>query len=176
MHSNRIKLVKPDLELIPQVRAAVLESRAELEKYLGWVQNSLDNPESNMQLAITNHEMQANELRYYIFQCQPALLVGTIGLIVRDRAVPFFEIGYWVRTSQTGRGFVTEAVGLLESYAFLELHANRLEIRMAKCNLRSRAVAENSGYQLEAELLNERRLPSGALSNTLVYAKCDLGI
>lgn len=49
--------------------------------------------------------------------------------------------------------------------------ANRLEIRCAASNRRSRAVAERGGYVLEATLRNERRLPSGRLDHTVIYGK-----
>ncbi len=85
--------------------------------------------------------------------------------------MPFFELGYWIRKTETGKGFAIEAVAVLEEYAFRELRAKRLEIRTAKGNVKSRSVAERSGYHYEAELVNERRLPSGKLTNTIVYAK-----
>lgn len=170
--TKRIRLVKPSLDLVAESRDAVLESRHELQKYLGWVQSSLDNPEANMQTAIDNHNAFSNELRYYIISNSTNQLIGAIGLIVRDIEVPFFEIGYWVRTTETGNGYATEAVNLIERYAFDKLGAVRLEIRVASCNENSRAVAQRCGYDFEAELKNERRLPSGKLSNTFVYSKC----
>ncbi|GEA60964.1 hypothetical protein VCO01S_21570 [Vibrio comitans NBRC 102076] len=80
-------------------------------------------------------------------------------------------IGYWLRSDSVGKGFISEAVAKLEEYAFDELNAKRLEIRVAQSNIKSRKVAERCGYELEANLRNERRLPSGKLDNTLVYVK-----
>jgi len=61
-----------------------------------------------------------------------------------------------------------------ERYAFAELGARRVEIRAASSNLASRAIATGAGYVFEAELTNERMLPSGELSNTVVFAKLEL--
>lgn len=161
------------MDLIPEVVAATCESRDELNEYLTWVEAALENPELNMSIAMDNHRHFTNELRYYIVKRSSSAVVGAIGLLVRDIEVPFFEIGYWIRTSAVGNGYVSEAVGLLEHFAFKKHKANRLEIRMANCNTRSQKVAKCCGYKFEGELHNERRLPSGRLSNTLVYAKYD---
>ncbi len=171
IHSERIQLIKPDIDLATEINSAILESQQELEQYLGWVSEALNNPMANLQKAIENHENFTGELRYFIIDRVSSNIVGTIGLIIRDPEVPFFEIGYWVRTSQSGKGYVTEAVNLLQTYAFEEFHAKRLEIRMAGSNTKSRAVAQRCGFVFEAKLINERRLPDGALSDTLVYAK-----
>ncbi len=48
--------------------------------------------------------------------------------------MPFFEIGYWLNTSSVGCGYVTEAVELVEQYAFESLEANRVIIRAAETN------------------------------------------
>lgn len=172
LQTERLTLVKPSLALLQEVRSAVLESKAELETYLAWVEESLVSPEKNMSQAIQRHESFSGELRYYLQSHDSAEIIGAIGLIVRDIEVPFFEIGYWVRTRCAGQGYISEAIALIEEYAFEELGAKRLEIRMAKCNVKSKNVAERAGYTFDAELHYERRLPSGELTSTLVYSKC----
>ena len=85
--------------------------------------------------------------------------------------MPFFEIGYWLRTSAAGKGIMTEAVALLETYAFEELGANRIEIKAAESNQRSWMVAVRCGYQLETTMKNTRRIKNGNLDNTVIYVK-----
>jgi len=159
------------MDLVADTQCAIKESEAELSEFLVWVQVSLREPEKNMLTAIENHNTFQNEVRFYILNAKTSRLIGTIGLLIRDMSVPFFELGYWIRKTETGKGYAVEAVGLLEEYAFRELGAKRLEIRTAKSNVKSRAVAARCGYLYEAELVNERRLPSGELTNTIVYAK-----
>ncbi len=171
METERIRLVPPSMDLVADCQCAIRETEYELSEYLTWVQASLQEPEKNMLIAIENHQAFCKEVRFYIIQAESTKLIGAIALLIRDLNVPFFELGYWIRKTETGNGYALEAVGILESYAFSELKARRLEIRMAKSNSKSRAVAERSGYKFEAELANERRLPSGELTNTLVYAK-----
>ncbi|PSW21699.1 N-acetyltransferase [Photobacterium sanctipauli] len=173
MESKRIKLVKPSLTIVPQMFEAIIESQKELSVYLPWVPFSLteDAVKTNAEKAIENFESFKEELRFSIICKHTERLLGVIGLMITDKSVPYFEIGYWLRTSEVGKGYITEAIGLLEQYAFAELDAKRVEIRAAESNIKSRAVAERCGYQFELTLQNACRLPSGQLSNTVIYAK-----
>lgn len=173
MESNRIKLVPPSMELQPEMLDAIQFSQRELSEFLPWVPNALSDDDSKQatKQAIANFVQFENELRYSIIDKQSERLVGVIGLMIRDLSVPFFEIGYWLRSDCVGLGYITEAIKLVEQYAFDTHNAKRIEIRIAEANAKSRAVAERCGYRLEASLVNERRLPNGRLSNTVVYAK-----
>ena len=95
-------------------------------------------------------------------------VLGT-GLHPRNWDVPKFEIGYWCRSSLQRQGFATEAVRALTAAAFLEMAAERVEIRCDPRNIRSRRVAELAGYRLEAELRADERANDGSLRNTVVY-------
>src|SRR5579859_6957453 len=44
--------------------------------------------------------------------------------------IPAFEIGYWLRQSAEGQGYMTETVRVLCKFAFETLSANRVEIRV----------------------------------------------
>ncbi|MGX9522262.1 GNAT family N-acetyltransferase [Vibrio mediterranei] len=176
MESDRIKLVPPSLEYQPQMLAAIQASKAELGEYLPWVPFALTQEESveTTKQAMADFENFENELRFSIIDKETDTLVGAVGLIIRDKAVPFFEIGYWLNTSSVGCGYVTEAVKLVEQYAFESLEANRVIISAAETNAKSRSVAERCGYHLEGIALNERRLPNGELCNTVIYSKISL--
>ncbi|WP_076415358.1 GNAT family N-acetyltransferase [Shewanella sp. UCD-KL12] len=176
MQTERLKLMPPSMDLQPLMLEAIRESKSELSVYLPWVPYALTEAESieNTKQAMSNFKNFEGELRYSIVEKHSDRLIGAIGLIIRDKSIPFFEIGYWLRSSFVGSGFIVEAVKALENYAFLKLKANRLEIKAAEENLKSRAVAERCGYQFEGMLRNDRRLPSGELSNTAIYAKTAL--
>jgi RimJ/RimL family protein N-acetyltransferase len=97
-------------------------------------------------------------------------LVGISGLQGIDWEVPRFEIGYWCRTRFTGRGYITEAVRGITSFALETLGARRVEIRCDARNLPSARVAERAGFRLEARLFNNEVGADGTLGDTLIYA------
>ena len=88
-----------------------------------------------------------------------------------DWSVPRFEIGYWRRSGEQGRGVVSEAVRALARFAFDQLGARRVEIRMSSDNARSRAVAERCGFTLEGVLRQDSLDVRGRPRDTVVYAR-----
>jgi len=99
--------------------------------------------------------------------------LGGIGLHLRQPGgwtVPAFSIGYWVRPSAEGFGYVTEAVGLIVNYATDVLQAQRIEIACDPENIRSAAVPKRLGFHLEGRLRNVYRYPDGRLCDELVFA------
>lgn len=97
-------------------------------------------------------------------------LVGGGELHPHDWDARVFEIGYWVRASAQGHGYVTEAARLLTGFAFERLAANRVFIQCDARNTRSAAVPERLGFVREALLRRERRAVDGSLRDTLIYA------
>src|SRR5260370_30512633 len=65
-----------------------------------------------------------------IFERATGRFLGGSGLSRIDWTIRRFEIGYWLRTSAIGHGYVTETVQLLTRLAFDRLQANRVEIHM----------------------------------------------
>jgi RimJ/RimL family protein N-acetyltransferase len=96
--------------------------------------------------------------------------LGGMGLHTRDWEIGFFEIGYWLRASAEGHGYVSESARLVTTFAFNNLKANRVIIRCDARNQRSAAVARRLGFVQEACLRNDSLAPDGTLRNTLIFA------
>lgn len=76
-------------------------------------------------------------------------LVGGIGLNQIDWYNKSAEIGYWIGEDCQGKGLVTRACRALLDYAFDDLGLNRVVIRAATGNLKSRAIPERLGFTRE---------------------------
>ncbi len=105
-----------------------------------------------------------------IWDAETDRYLGSSGLHPHNWDIRHFEIGYWLRTSAEGHGYVTETVQLLTDYAFNTLKANRVQMRCDEKNVRSAAVARRLGFVQEALLRNNEATPGGTLRNTLVFA------
>ena len=154
--------------------AAIEESRERIQHWLPWVPHyeSVDDSRdtiARMQARWLLHE----DLDAGLFSRETGALLGGVGFHPRNWEAGYFEIGYWMRTSAEGHGYVTEAVRLLAEFAFAQLGAHRLEIRCDARNTRSAAVAERAGFIREARLRNARRGADGTLGDTLIYALTD---
>ena len=98
-------------------------------------------------------------------------LLGSTGLHRMDWEVRRFEVGYWRRAGQQGRGIITEAVLAMTQMAFDQLGARRVEIRMDNDNTASARVAERAGFAFEGLLRQDSITPRGELRDTRVYAR-----
>jgi RimJ/RimL family protein N-acetyltransferase len=159
------------------VNDAVRESIDELRPWMPWAQvvPSVGETETYVReaaLRFRNHE----DLPLLLFRTSDGLFVGGSGMHRIDWDVPRFEIGYWVRTSLSGQGYITEAVLGITAFAFEQLEAIRLEIRCDARNQRSAAVAERAGFTLEARLRKESRALDGSLRDTLIFARLREGL
>lgn len=92
-------------------------------------------------------------------------IVGVIGYHAVDWGSRSTRIGYWLDERHQGRGTMTVAVRLLVNHALTVWQLNRVEIRAAVENRRSRAIPERLGFRREgtlrqAELIDGRYLDS----------------
>lgn len=105
-----------------------------------------------------------------IIERETGQLVGNIGLMVRGWDIGSFEIGYWLRTSAAGHGYMSEAVRLVTDFALDHLDANRVMIRCDAENARSAAVPQRLGFTLEGRMRQDFAAPNGAIRDTLVFS------
>jgi RimJ/RimL family protein N-acetyltransferase len=154
------------------VNEAILETWEALHHWMPWARErpSVEETEELARRSRTNFVNRIDLPMFMFLREQPTVAVGGTGLHRMDWAVPRFEIGYWVRRSFEGKGYVSEAVRALTRLAFGTLGAQRVEIHFSHRNLRSQRVAERCGFILEGRLRNQRREPTGELRDTLVYA------
>jgi RimJ/RimL family protein N-acetyltransferase len=112
------------------------------------------------------------DLRLHIFNKVTGEFIGSSGLHRINWDVPKFEIGYWIDTRLSGKGYITEATEAITSFAFTELNAKRVEIRCETKNLRSRAIPERLGYTLEGILKSDGISADGKdTRDTCIFAK-----
>lgn len=153
------------------LNAAILESLAELRPWMPWAtkEPTLDESEENVRRARLKY-LERSDLRLHLFDKGTGELVGSSGLHRINWDARKFEIGYWIRTSQSGRGLMTEAVAGIIDFAFGQLQANRVEIRCDARNTRSKRIAERLGFTLEGVLRSDSCDVEGKLSDTLLFA------
>jgi len=170
IRSERLSLRAPHPDFASEMCAAVRESFAELKPWMEWAQKIPTARESLEQQSLAREAfLKREELQLILFVGDR--IVGSTGLHNIGWDVPSFEIGYWVRTPDARRGYITEAVTAIEKLAFETLGARRVEIRTSTRNLRSRTIPERLGYELEGILRNDSRETDGRLRDTAIYSR-----
>ena len=92
---------------------------------------------------------------YSVLSADHGTLVGEVALHRRP-ADSSMEIGYWIASSQAGRGYGTSAGRALTTAALALPEVSRVEIHCDAANSASAAVARKLGYRLDRI---EDRLP-----------------
>ena len=152
--------------------AAVAESRQHIWPWMPWGDQHQTVDDSRDFILRTQAKWLLREdMTVGFFEASSGRYLGGSGLHPRGWDVPAFEIGYWIRASAEGHGYVAETVRLLTDFAFESLGAQRVMIRCDARNTRSAAVAERLGFVREAHLRNEVRTHTdSALRDTLVFS------
>lgn len=95
-------------------------------------------------------------------------LVGIIGFNQFDWKNKIGYMGYWLAEEHEGKGIMTRAVQSLIDYAFQEFGLNRIDIRAATENKKSRAIPERLGFTKEGCLRQAERL-QGHYVDHIIY-------
>lgn len=115
--------------------------------------------------------LNRSDLRLLVFKKDTGEFVASSGLHRINWDVPKFEIGYWIDTRYSGRGYMTEAVQGITEFAVRELNARRIEIRCDSLNTKSRAIPEKLGFALEGVLKKDSVSVDGEIRDTCIYSK-----
>ena len=162
------------------LNAAVCESLDDLRVYMPWAQTAPTLARSNGDC----RRMQAkfllrDDLAMFMFERRAdgseGDFIGGTGLHRIEWTVRRFELGYWCRSSRQGRGYVTEAAQALTRFAFEQLRARRVEVRMDDTNERSWRVAQRAGFAFEGVLRSDSLNVLGVARDTRLYALTGVG-
>ncbi|MBO2944726.1 GNAT family N-acetyltransferase [Paenibacillus sp. F411] len=76
-------------------------------------------------------------------------------------------IGYWLGKPYQGQGLMSTACRVFTDHALMRMGLNRVEIRCATANRRSRAIPERLGYVLEGIVREAEKLPQGYVNHAV---------
>ena len=169
--TDRLLLRSPEFADAAALCEAVMESLPELRPWMPWAraEPTVEETAENIGKAVDEFAAQT-AFRVHVYDRATGGIVGSSGYPRVNLDVPSLEIGYWIRTSRTGRGLCGEVVRALTGYAIEHVGAQRVEIRCDDRNQRSWRVAERAGFTLEGVLRNECLDCGGRPRNTRIYS------
>lgn len=153
------------------VNEAIVESENSLKPWMPFVHPlpSPEETEENIRQACAKFILR-EDLRLHLYQLTTKQFIGSSGLSRMNWESGCFEIGYWLRDSASGHGYMTEAVNGIVEFAVSHLRARRIEIRCDARNQRSANVALRCGFTLEAHLHRQRLDVYGNFEDTLIFS------
>jgi RimJ/RimL family protein N-acetyltransferase len=131
--------------------SAIESSQTELGRWLPWADPMPTLEAERNFLRDRQAAFDADEgWSYLLIESGADAVVGGAELHRKERGT--VEIGYWVRTDRTRRGYATAAAGALRDAAFRYLpDVERVIVRMDQANLASAAVPPKLGFRLDRE-------------------------
>jgi len=150
---------------------AVRESMKELAPWLVWATDAYDAKASRAFVRDAMRDYASGRGYAMLMFTRAGDFVGGTGFHVRGASARYYEIGYWCRTSMSGRGYTTEATKALLRLALAQRDVHRVEIRCDARNRASERVIRKCGFEKEGLLRKIVRHHDGRLCDHLVFAK-----
>jgi ribosomal-protein-serine acetyltransferase len=174
LSNERIRIRRYCAADIPLVFAAARESINEMVDWMPWCHQNYSLEETTaFILSCEAAWNQKKEFGFAILDARTDEFLGGVGLNQFNHEHSFANLGYWVRTSSTGRGVATGATLLAARLAFEDLNLRRVEIVAAVGNVASQRVAEKARARREGVLRNRLFIhgrPHDAVMFSLVAA------
>jgi ribosomal-protein-serine acetyltransferase len=155
-----------DAETLAQ---AARESVTEVSRWLPWCHEQYSVAEAEEWIRSRAPLMATGQEYHFAIVGRAGEFLGGCGVNQINRLHLFGNLGYWLRTSATGRGVATEAVRQLKEFAFGTTDLVRLEILCAVGNERSERVALRAGAAREG-VLRQRLLLRGRAVDATLYS------
>ena len=159
----KINLRKATHDDAGAIAAAVQASLAELSPWMPWALPTYDADDAK---AWTDGEF--GDLHAFLIVESDGSVVGCCGINAYDALNQRANLGYWVRSDRTGRGYATQAARMVAQFG-MENDLRRLEIVVSTENHGSRRVAQRTGARYEG-IARDRLLLHGVAHDAHMYS------
>ncbi len=143
-----LQLTEISLASAQLIYDSIQRSRTHLKEWLPFVDSTKSvNDTRNFIKSVINSTCPKRDI---IFEIRfKEYFAGLVGFKEIDHANGKTEIGYWLDKSMTGKGIMIRSCKALISYAFEELNLNRIMIKVATNNNKSKAIPLALGFLTE---------------------------
>jgi len=148
---------------------AAMESVWEVRPFMPWCRPNLRVDEGRRWIEAQVSAFKTAKAFEFVIVGQGNHFLGGCGLNQIDEENHRANLGYWVRSSGTGRGVATGAVRQLVEWGFSNTALVRLEIVVSTQNAASLRVAEKSGALREG-VLKKRLLLHGTWHDAVIFS------
>ena len=148
---------------------AVRTSQTELARFLPWATRTYTRASA---ASFVKESIQSwREARAYDFAIRRpdrgGRHIGNVSIWHVSRTFRSGEIGYWIRTEETGLGIATEVTRAAVQIGFEELNMHRLILRIALGNSPSERIARKLGFVREGVLREEIKVGNRWLDHSV---------
>lgn len=127
-------------------------SDEDVSRFIGWrLMKTLDETREYIETMI-KRESAGTHLYASILLKSTQVIIGTAMIFNFDQEANQAEIGYVFHRDHWGKGYGTESVALMSSFAFESLKLHKLHASVVDANIGSARILKKNGYELEGRL------------------------
>ncbi len=164
--------------LQPEDSAEMFEARRESYTELAKWGTLIWRPLGEMTLEENDHFIQMKQAQFaankdiaiLAFNSSTGRLIGGGGLHKCDWEQRIFSLGYWVRTSETRKGYATEIAKALVSFASNILSARKIIASHGEGNIGSQKIIKNLGFQQDSISKSSYQMLDGSKIDDYLYS------
>lgn len=168
---NTMKGERIDFKPIRLSDAEAIHSYAsdeDVSRFIGWpLMQTLDETRAYIE-ELLRRETEQTHLYASIVLKSTEEVIGTAMVFNFDHVANHAEVGYVLHRDHWGKGYITEAVSLMNAYAFNTLKLHKLYARVVDANIGSSKVLEKNDYILEGRL-KDHFFIEGSYYDELLY-------
>jgi RimJ/RimL family protein N-acetyltransferase len=148
----KLTLRFPEPSDVEPILEAVRESLPELCRWMTWCHPGYSEADAMQWISSQAQARETCSAFEFLIVGGSGRPLGVCGINAINHENRFANLGYWIRTSETGHGAAVQAVKLLASWVFEHTNLQRLEIVTAIGNDASQRVAKKAGALREGTL------------------------
>jgi len=162
--NENIRLREISLADVSDIFFTIDTQRVYLREWLPFVDYT---KEENYTRAFVQGVIDRKENNYIIQE--NSKFVGLIGFKDIDTTNRKAEIGYWLSKTAQRKGIMTQSVKSLLKLGFGEMGLNRIQIKVAVANSKSRRIPERLGFTLEGIERDGELLVDNKFTDIVIY-------
>lgn len=145
----------------------ICKNRNYLKQWLTWVDRmqTIDDFKHFISSSILKNK-QGTDYGFVIKHNQT--IIGRIGIHFIDSQNKTGMLGYWIDADFQGKGIITKVCKTLIQFSFTEINLNRIEIKCATKNLKSKAIPIKLNFTQEG-ILREAEFLNGNINDLYLY-------
>jgi ribosomal-protein-serine acetyltransferase len=168
LKSNLVSLQKYRFEDAPELFEAISISVDRVYPWLPWCHPNYTLEETEGWLKTRPQRWNENKEFGFIIRDRQNTIVGGCGIGIVSQSW-LGNLGYWLRTGFTKKGYATAATKLLAEFGIKDLQLKRIEIVAAVENISSQKVAERAGACKEG-ISRNRLLIHDKFHDAVIYS------
>jgi ribosomal-protein-serine acetyltransferase len=145
LQADPLTLRRWELTWADQLVESIRESLPELQEFMPWANADYGLDQAREFIERSREEWEAGQTWNYAMWSPAGDLVGANGLMTR-MGPGVLEIGYWIDSRYSGRGYTTAAAGALAEVGLRVPDIERLIVKADVANLASNRIPDKLGF------------------------------